>query len=64
MEMAEKIFVSISYKDGLIRLGDHYYKKGQILQALDLYKKAQFQPRIQELAEQMLAALKTWLKEE
>jgi len=63
IEMAEKIFIATNYKDGLIRIGDYYYKKSQPLRALTYYTKAGFTPRIKEIAEQMVYALKTWLQE-
>lgn len=35
---AERIFLTVKYDDGLIRIGDHYYKEGNILDALRLYR--------------------------
>jgi len=60
---AEKIFNTTNYKDGLIRIGDFYYNKGQPLKAIVYYRKASFTPRIKEMAEKMVPGLKTWLAE-
>jgi len=37
---AEKIFTATDYKDGLIRIGDLYYNKGQTLKEVGYYKQA------------------------
>jgi hypothetical protein len=64
IEMAGKIFKSINYIDGLIRIGDYYYKKSQPLKALTYYKEANCKPRIEELSQKMFEVLKMWIKEE
>lgn len=62
---AEKIFKLTNYVDGLIRLGDIYlYKKGNILKALELYKFAKYQKRIDEVAQIISKIIKNWLKED
>lgn len=37
IEMAERIFVTTGYSDGLSRVGDHYFKKNEFIKALKLY---------------------------
>lgn len=64
VEMAAKIFKATNYIDGLIRIGDYYYKKSQPLRALTYYKAANCKPRIEELAGKMFEVLKTWLEED
>jgi len=64
VEKAAKIFVTTSYKDGLIRVGDYYYfDKKNPLKALHFYIEAKYEKRIRELTERIVAILKKWLKE-
>jgi hypothetical protein len=37
IELAEKIFVTIDYKDGLVRLGDYYLKKSNLYKSAEMY---------------------------
>jgi len=64
IEKAAKIFVTTSYKDGLIRVGDYYYfDKKKPLKALHFYIEAKYEKRISELTERIVAVLKKWLSE-
>jgi|YNPMSStandDraft_1061717.scaffolds.fasta_scaffold00013_3 hypothetical protein len=61
---AEKIFKLTRYIDGLIRLGDYYFfKKGNVLKALELYKFANYQKRIDEVSQIIAKIIKNWLKD-
>ena len=65
IEKASKIFVTTSYKDGLIRIGDHYYfDKKNPFKALHFYLEAKYEKRIRELTERMAIILKKWLNED
>lgn len=37
IEAAEKIFVIVDYKDGLVRLGDYYLEKNNLYKAAEMY---------------------------
>ncbi len=64
IEKAAKIFVTTSYKDGLIRVGDYYYfDKKNPLKALHFYIEAKYEKRIRELTERIASILKKWLNE-
>jgi len=65
IEKAARIFVTTSYKDGLIRIGDYYYfDRKEPLRALKYYIEAKYEKRIKELTERMAEVLKKWLKED
>jgi len=65
IEKASKIFVTTSYKDGLIRIGDYYYfDKKNPFKALHFYLEAKYEKRIRELTERMAIILKKWLNED
>ncbi|XDD51310.1 hypothetical protein AB3N59_05980 [Leptospira sp. WS92.C1] len=59
---ARNLFVKAEYKDGLIRLGDHFmYEKKMPLLAYGYYKKAGYQKRIDEIFQRMMWALSQWI---
>ncbi|MBA7651259.1 hypothetical protein ES703_59076 [subsurface metagenome] len=65
IEKAAKIFVTTSYKDGLIRIGDYYYfDKKNPFKALHFYLEAKYEKRIRELTERMAIILKKWINED
>ncbi|NIZ46780.1 hypothetical protein PVA44_04155 [Entomospira nematocerorum] len=61
---AERIFVTVGYQDGLIRLGDWYYQKKSYIEALNFYKRAQDSERTEKLAIRMAQVLSDWINEE
>ena len=63
-ELAEKIFLATGYVDGLIRLGDHYYKQEQVLDALRMYWLAPDRKKVDSLIERAVRVLEKWLREE
>lgn len=65
IEKAARIFVTTAYKDGLIRVGDHYYfDKKNPLKALHYYLEAHYEKRVSELTESIAAIIKKWLRED
>ncbi|MDC7224096.1 MAG: hypothetical protein PQJ60_10170 [Spirochaetales bacterium] len=62
MEMARKIFLTLNYKDGITRLGDFYYEKGEPLEALKMYREAEAQAKVDEMVIRMAQVIKKWLE--
>jgi DNA-binding PadR family transcriptional regulator len=62
MEMARKVFLTLGYKDGIIRLGDLYYEKGEPLEAFKMYREAEAQEKVDEMVIKMAQVIKKWLK--
>jgi len=62
--LAEKIFATTRYSDGLIRVGDRYRKEGQPLKALQAYWLAPAPGKSAALVEQIAQVMKQWLSEE
>jgi len=63
-ELAERIFLTCDYSDGLIRLGDFYFKKNEFQDAIRLYMKSKDQGRIEKLTNRMALVLRQWLLED
>ncbi|NIZ40736.1 hypothetical protein PVA45_04335 [Entomospira entomophila] len=61
---AERIFVTVGYQDGLIRLGDWYYGRNAYIEALGFYKRAQDNERTEKLAIKIAQVLSDWISEE
>lgn len=65
IEKAAKIFVTTAYKDGLIRIGDHYwFEQKNPLKALHFYIEAQYEKRIREITERIAEIIKKWMRED
>lgn len=64
IEEAKRIFLTAGYTDGLIRLGDFYYKKSQPLEAFRMYWLAPDSRKTEMIAEKMAAIIRKWLGEE
>lgn len=37
IEAAKRIYITCDYKDGLVRLGDYYFGKGDVYQSCQMY---------------------------
>ena len=64
IEKAAKIFTAVDYKDGLIRVGDYYYKKGQMIFALKYYNMANYKKRIDEAVQNIISVFKLWVQQD
>jgi hypothetical protein len=64
IDLARRIFLTTRYTDGLIRLGDYYYKKNQPLEALRMYYAAPYRQKTAPLVERMARILQEWLRED
>jgi hypothetical protein len=61
--LAERIFITTKYSDGLIRIGDHYVKGGQPLEALRAYWMAPAPDKSAAIVEKIAQVMKQWLSE-
>ncbi|TVR68030.1 MAG: hypothetical protein EA427_11605 [Spirochaetaceae bacterium] len=63
-DTAKRIFLTVRYSDGLIRLGNHYMGKGDVLEAFRMFWIAGDSRRVAEMTEQMAMVVRKWLREE
>jgi hypothetical protein len=63
IDLAKRIFLTAGYTDGLIRLGDYYYKRRQPLEAFRMYRLAPYKSSSEKMLEKMAMILRSWLKE-
>jgi hypothetical protein len=61
---AKRVFVTTGYTDGLMRLGDHYYNRNEILEAFRMYWLAPDRRKTDYLVERMASVIRGWLKDE
>ncbi|MDR2588636.1 MAG: hypothetical protein LBC67_04335 [Spirochaetales bacterium] len=59
--LAERIFITTGYSDGLIRMGDYHYKKNEYIEALDMYLKASDKAKSGQIIERMVFVIREWL---
>ncbi len=61
LDMAERIFITTGYSDGLSRIGDRYAEKNKYLDALKLYtlahNKRKSEPLIEKISQTVSALL-------
>jgi len=60
---AKKIFLTLGYTDGLIRVGDYYYKKCDYWEAYRLYSIAPAPGKVSQLIERMAGDVREWISE-
>jgi hypothetical protein len=61
--LAQRIFITTKYTDGLIRMGDHCVKGGKPLEALRLYWLAPAPDKTAAIVEKIAQVMKQWLAE-
>lgn len=59
---AKRIFITTHYTDGLIRLGDHYARDHNVLEAFRMYWLAPDHRKTDYMIEQMAGVVRGWLK--
>ncbi len=64
IEQAKRVFLTTGYTDGLVRIGDHYYKQQRFLQALQMYIIAPDRMKRDRLVEKMAHVVQNWLAED
>jgi hypothetical protein len=62
--LAQRIFITTRYSDGLIRIGDSYVKEGKHLDALRMYWLAPAPDKTAAIVEKIALVMKQWLAEE
>ena len=61
---AEKIFVTIDYKDGLVRLGDYFFKQKDLYNACRMYFMTDDQSKIDAFCDKAVNVIQRWLSED
>jgi hypothetical protein len=64
LDLAGRIFSTTGYTDGMIRLGDRFFKDGKPVDALRWYRKAPCPDKADALSARMARVVREWLKEE
>jgi hypothetical protein len=61
---ARRVYITTSYGDGLIRMGDHYAQKKDFLEAFRMYWLGKEKKKCDALIEKMVFVIREWLHEE
>ena len=61
---ARRVFLTTGYGDGLIRMGDHYAKKKDFLEAFRMYWLGKEKRKSEALIEKMVFVIREWLDED
>lgn len=60
---AKRIFLTVGYSDGIIRVGDYHMKKNQPLEAFRMYWLAPDRGKTEPMIEKMAQIVQAWLRE-
>lgn len=63
-EQAKRIFLTTGYTDGMVRMGDYYYKKRELYEAIRMYWLAPAPEKKHLIVEMMASTVQKWLKED
>ena len=64
IDQAKRIFLTTGYADGLVRLGDYYYKRQDLFEAIRMYWIAPAPEKKEMIVERMATTVQQWLKED
>lgn len=64
IKAAEKIFVSVDYKDGLVRLGDYYYENNNLYKACEMFFMSGNEAKIKAFSEVCAKVISLLLNED
>ena len=64
IETAEKIFITVDYKDGLVRLGDYYLKSNNIYKSAKMYFMSENKSKIDIFCKKCALVIEKFLKED
>ncbi|MCK4798898.1 MAG: hypothetical protein KAT05_16100 [Spirochaetes bacterium] len=64
IKLAEKIFVTVDYKDGLVRLGDYYLKNKNIYKSAEMYFLSENKSKINAFCKNSALVIAKWLNED
>ncbi|MBN2509544.1 MAG: hypothetical protein JXB03_04675 [Spirochaetales bacterium] len=60
--LAKRIFITTGYSDGLIRIGDHYLKHNEPVEALKMYALAPAPDKVREMSGKIASIIRNLLK--
>ena len=60
---ARKVFVALDCTDGIIRLGDYYYRNADFFEAYRMYSLAPSPAKLAYMVERMAAIVRQWMLE-
>jgi len=63
VEQAKRIFLTIGYTDGIIRIGEYYYSHQKPFEAFKMFKLAPAPKRVENMIEQMTNVVRKWIEE-
>jgi len=64
IEAAEKIFVTVDYKDGIVRLGDYYLKNNNLYKAAEMYFMSENSSKIEAFCKKSTQIIRKLLRED
>ena len=63
VEESKRIFLTTGYTDGIMRIGDYHFQRGELLEAYKMYWLAPAPDKVEMMTEQMAAIVRKWLND-
>ena len=64
IENAKKIFITVDYKDGLVRLGDYYLKNNELYKSAEMYFMSENKSKINAFSKKCAIIIEKYLNED
>ena len=64
IENAKKIFITVDYKDGLVRLGDYYLKNNDLYKSAEMYFMSENKSKIDAFSKKCANIIEKYLNED
>jgi len=64
INLAEKIFITTDYKDGLVRLGDYYFKNNDVYKSAQMYFMSENKQKINTFCKKMALVIEKYLNDD
>ena len=64
IENAKKIFITVDYKDGLVRLGDYYLKNNDLYKSAEMYFMSENKSKIDAFSKKCAIIIEKFLNED
>lgn len=64
IENAKKIFITVDYKDGLVRLGDYYLKNNELYKSAEMYFMSENKSKIDAFSKKCAIIIEKYLNED
>lgn len=60
-DLAKKLFLTLHYTDGIVRVGNSFYEEGKFLEAMEMYRLAPDKNKYDNIIDKMTSIIQGWI---